>query len=270
MRYTLLEATQLILSALDGDEVNSYSDTTESLQVAQILKSIYYDLATDLDLPSHETLFELDASGDSLKPTLMTVPSNVCQINWIKYNNKLSTDTNSNYRYVEWMDFETFSCRQNALYTQSSDIAQMSFTNNGETFEMMYKSNAMPLFYTSMDNYTLIFDSYDADEDTTLQKSKTQCHGSVYPSFTLSDSFTPDLDPTQFSLWLNAAKTRAFAELKQAANQESAAYARRQRIVVQKRQRTVEDYPEVLKVPRYGRGTPMTYSTINKKLKQGM
>ena len=253
MRYTLLEAVQLILSSLDSDEVNSYSDTVESVQVANLLKSTYYDLATDLDLPEHETLFELDASGSSSKPTLMTVPTTVTKLVSVKYNNKLTSDTNNNYRDVYFQPFEEFFTRQNALYSQTSNVGQMTFTNNSESFEMMYLNNKMPQWYTTMDDYTLIFDSYDSDEDTTLQKSKTMCFGATYPTFTLSNSFAPDLDPTQFSLWINAAKVRAFNELKQVINQEAAGSARRQKVVSQKRSRRVEDLPEVFKVPRYGR-----------------
>jgi hypothetical protein len=67
-----------------------------------------------------------------------------------------------------------------------------------------------------MDDNTLIFDSYDADVDTTLQKSKTVCYGQKTATWTQSGSFTPDLDAEQFSLLLNKAKALAWAELKQA------------------------------------------------------
>ncbi len=51
--------------------------------------------------------------------------------------------------------------------------------------------------------------------DTTLQTSKTLCYGQIIPTFTLEDSFIPDLDDTQFPLLLNEAKAIAFVELKQ-------------------------------------------------------
>ena len=75
MRYTLLEMTQLILSAMDSDEVNSISDTTESLQVANMARSVFYDMCVDMNFPCYETLLQLEASGDSAKPVLMTMPS---------------------------------------------------------------------------------------------------------------------------------------------------------------------------------------------------
>jgi len=254
MRYTLLEMVQQILSAMDSDEVDSYSDTVESVQVANLLKGVYYDLAVDLKLPEHDGLFELTASGSSAQPTLMTVPSNVVRIDRLYYNNKETADTYARYEKVDYMPWDQFLDYMHAITTSTAtDIGEMEFTNNGETFEVMYWNDRMPRYYTSVDDYTLVFDAYDSDEDTTLQKSKTQCYGSVYPTWTMSDSYEPDLDPTQFSYFLNRAKVRAFAELKQAANQEAASETRVQKIRNQSVRRRVQDRTEFAKLPKYGR-----------------
>lgn len=253
MRYTLLEIVQLILSSMDSDEVNDINDTVESTQVATLLKSVFYDCAVDLGLPEHEALFELNASGDNAKPTLMTVPSNVTKINWIKYNNKLTTETYSNYLPLTYIHFDQFLDEQQSLREMTSDVGSMTFSSNGESFEVLYASDKMPEKYTTFNDRTILFDSYLATEDTTLQKSKTMCSGVLYPTFTLSNTFTPDLDPTQFSYFINRAKVRAFAELKQSANQEAASETRRQKIVVQKRKRTTPNRPELERRPHYGR-----------------
>ncbi len=271
MKYTLLEAVQLILSAMDSDQVNSHTDTVESLQVANILKSIYYDMASDIQLPENDGLFELDASGDSAKPTLMTLPTNATRVDWIKYDNKLTSETYSNFQDVCWLPYRDFITMQNGLRGQTSEVGEMTFTGaDSTTHKIMYRKDAMPLWFTKVDNTKIIFNSYLNTEDTTLQKSKTQCYGGVYPTFTLSDGFTPQLDPTQFSLWLNLAKTRAFAELKQAVNQESASAARRQKIISQKGRERIAGAPQVYRVARYGRSQPMAYATtIAKNLRNG-
>lgn len=251
--YTLLELTQAILSAMDSDEVNSISDTVESDQVAHLIKGVYYDLATDLGLPEHETLFELTASGDNAKPTLMTLPSTVYRINWVKYNNKLTADTYSHYKDVTYIPFKQFLEMQNSLTGVSTGVGSMTFTNNSESFEIMYRSDRFPLYYTTPDDYTLLFDSYNSDEDTTLQKSKTMVSGMVYPTFSLTDSYTPDLNPQQFSLLLNTAKARAFYELKQVDNPDARREARRQKVINQYVKRRNEKVKEIFKAPRYGR-----------------
>ena len=85
MKFTLLDMTQNILSAMSSDEVNSISDTTESMQVAQIIKNKYYDIVSRGELPEHQELFQLDPATDGSTPVLMFVPDGVSKINSIRY-----------------------------------------------------------------------------------------------------------------------------------------------------------------------------------------
>lgn len=253
MRYSLLEMVQLILSSMDSDEVNSISDTVESNQVALILKSVYYDIATDIGLPEHETLFELIASGSSSRPTLMTVPSNVVTLRSVKYDYRGNEDTYSDFREIVYKPFDDFLLWTTGFRNEDEAVGEMQVTMNGEVFPFMYRSDRHPTYYTTADDNIILFDSYDATIDSTLQKSKTMCLGNVYPSFSMTDDFTPDLDPSQFSLFINRAKVRAFNELKQQLNEEAAMEARRQKIIVQKRKNKVPDVAPVRKAPQYGR-----------------
>ena len=254
MRYTLLEIVQEILSAMESDEVDSIEDTVESNAVALLVKGVYFDMISEMDLPEHNTLFELNASGDITKPCQMTIPTNVMRLDWIKYDNKADADTNKDYQPVNYINFTEFLERQNALRNDTTGVGQQEFTQNGETFEVMYMDDRMPSYYTTTDENVLLFDAYDSDIDTTLQKSKTMCSGVVYPTWTMSDGFYPDLDPTQFAFLRNRAKVRAFAELKQIENAEAAGEARRQKIVTQKRKHKVDKGPAVFNVgARYGR-----------------
>lgn len=253
MKYTLLELVQLILAAMDSDEVDSISDTVESNQVALLLKALYYDMAVELGLPEHETMFQLDASGDVTKPVLMTVPENVTNMHWVNYDIKLTEETHVNYREVEFRPFLDFLRHTQQLREETEDVGEMAVENNGEEFTLLHREDTHPRFYTSTDDHTLIFDAFNSDEDSTLQKSKTLCHGSVWSTFQLDDSFTPDLDPTQFSYYINRAKVRAFAELKQTAHDEAAGESRNQKVVLQKRKRKVPNVPEIRRAPNYGR-----------------
>jgi hypothetical protein len=256
---------------MDSDEVNSINDTVESTQVALLVKGVYYDIASDLGLPEHETLFELTESGDSTQPTLMTMPTNVLKLNWVKYDNIASGDSYQDYQEVKFMEFQDFLERQNALREHTSGVGQMNFLNNlTQTFEMMYWTDRQPQFYTTTDDFGLLFDAYDVSIDTTgLEATKTMAHGRIYPEFVLEDAFTPDLDASGFSYLVNKAKTRAFLELKQQPNQEAAAETRRQKIINQKLQRTVEDIPQLFKTVRYGRRSPSFGTNIARKLKDG-
>lgn len=219
--------TQAILSSLDGDEVNSISDTTESLQIATIIKNSYYDIISSLNLPEHKDLFELIPSS-SATPVLMTKPDDVTDIEWVKYNNFETDEGRDRFVDVLYMDLKDF--LENAYSLDSTQDTVESCTINTratDTFTLLYRNNAFPRYYTTYDDNTVLFDSYMATEDSFLQKTKTQCYGQILPTWTQSDSFTPDLDAKQFTLLLNEAKAQAFIELKQAANPKAEKRARR-------------------------------------------
>lgn len=270
MRYTLLELVQSILSSMESDEVDSITDTVEAWGVALLCRDVFYDCAADRGWPEHEALFELNASGSDLQPTLMTLPENVIKTNWIRYNTKLATETNAIYTDIEFVPFTRFLERQSGYQTDVS-AGQMTITSNTESFEMLYATNKQPSFYTVFDNNQIIFDSYASTIDTTLQKSKTMCHGLLYPTFTLEDSFAPDLAPNDFSYFRNKAKFRAFSEFKQVQNTEALGEARRQKIVSQLRSRRVPNVPEVYRHARYGRpvGSSNLLQELPKNLRNG-
>lgn len=254
MKQTLLEITQSILASMDSDEVNSIGDTIESHDIALLLRDVYYDIAVELNLVAHESLFELEPSLDADKPVLMYLPENVSKLEWLKYNNKLITDDNSTYLPVKFKPFNEFYTMQNGLRETTTDVGEMSFDMNNESFEIMYATDRMPMFYTVIGNNTILFDSIDIEEDTTLVKEKTMCGGLVYPTFILDDAFIPDLDAAQFPYYRNRAKVRAFAEKKQVDNKEAASEARNQKVLMQKRKNRINEGSALSKMPfRYGR-----------------
>ena len=87
MKSTVLNMTQEILSSLSSDEVNSIGDTSESMQVATILKTTFDNIVARGDFGEHSQMFQLDSSTNQSTPVLMTKPDNVSHIEWIKYYN---------------------------------------------------------------------------------------------------------------------------------------------------------------------------------------
>ena len=258
MIYTVLKLVQSILNDMDSDEVDSISDTTESLQVASILQDVYYECCVDLNIPSHESIIQLVASGDVTKPCLMTVPAaHVNKINWIKYDNKLSAETYVNYVDICWKPFVNFLMDQQALRNDASGVGQQIITptnSQGGVFKVQYRTDKMPQFWTSPDDHTIVFDSFLNTEDSTLQTSKTMCSAHIYPDFVQNDTFVPIMEPAQFPYFLNKAKVRAFATLKQITNQDAAAEARRQKIVQQRSEKTLTTQPAIFSAAsRFGR-----------------
>ena len=79
-KMTLLDIVQDIMSDMDSDEINSISDTAESLQVAQIVKTTYYNIIDGKNYAFLYELFKLTASGTDDRPTHMKLPEDIIKI----------------------------------------------------------------------------------------------------------------------------------------------------------------------------------------------
>lgn len=267
MRYTLLQLVQSVMSSMDADEINTISDTTESLQVVQIIKTVYDDIQSRAELPIQKTLFTLDASGNSAKPVLMTKPSTINNIEWIRYNKIQDGETNAVWTDMRYMCPDEFIRMTQSLLNSDADVDTMTHTANGFNITFAYRTDVGPTYYTSFDDNTIIFDAYDNEVDTTLQASKTQCFGELTNVFTESDTFIPNLQPQQFALLLSEAKALAWAELKQAQHQKAEQAARNNWVHLQTSKRNTPRYPDH-SGPNYGRsGSGST--TIPRYLRNG-
>lgn len=255
MKYTLLEMTQQILFSLDGDEVDSISDTPESLAVAHIIEECYWDMVSQMDLPEHHDFFQLTATT-SATPSLMTLPSSVTSIEWIKYNTILTGDTDNTYEPVNYLPINHFLDHVLSISSDDADVDQFNITVGSATFSFKVMTNRAPIYYTSYDDYNILFDAYNSDEDAYLQASKTMCYGTTLPTFTFSDSSTPDLDAKAFSYLLNEAKAQCWADLKQQVNPRAENKARQNKIDSQKKKQNI-GYPDnqnyYSRYPNYGR-----------------
>lgn len=94
MVLTLLEIVQMILSSLNMDQVNSISDTPESIQVATVIKQTYMNMLGRYDMPEHNQPFQLTSPDLSGVPTLMLRPPGVTRIEWVKYFDTNPSDAN--------------------------------------------------------------------------------------------------------------------------------------------------------------------------------
>lgn len=260
MRYTLLQLNQAVLSSIDGDEVNSINDTVESQQITKIIKRVYDDAISRLDLVINKTPFNLVPSGDNLKPVLMSKPDNIDTIFWIRYNCIEDGDTTPNWRDIAYVPFLDFLERTQGFDLADDNVASMDHTADGYSFTFHYQDDRGPTMYTSFDDGTILFDSYDADVDDTLQSIKTLAYGSMETPWSETNDFELELQPEQFALIVNEATSLAWAELKQQPHPKAEQSARRNWVHVQKRRQQIPDgvtmydraHP-IHKLPDFGR-----------------
>lgn len=246
-KLTLLEITQDILSDMDSDEVNSINDTIESLQVAQMVKTTYYNIIDGKDWPWLKEMFALTGLGLTTKPSHMQIPEAIIDVLWIKYNVRSLTDIKDSYRKIKYKAPEEFISITDARNSSLANVE--TITDYGGT-PLYIVNDAPPTYYTSFDDNYVVFDSYDSDVDDSMQTSKVKCFGKRNPTFTLSDNFTPDLPVQMFSYLLNEAKATAFLTAKQMVNQKA-----EQHSITQRRRMSQEAWKvsNGITYPSYGR-----------------
>ena len=246
-KQTVLEMTQDLLSDMDSDEVNSINDTIEALQVAQIIQNTYYSIMDGGDWPHLRKLKQLEAATATY-PTHMKLPEGVQTLEWVKYNKRNSTDTKDKYETVPYLFPEEFIELMNTRDSAASNVETISDIADGVAILVL--NDTAPTYWTSFDDEYIVFDSYDNIVDSFLQNSKTQCSMYEEASFTISDTFIPDLPAKVFSYLIAESKSTAFNVLKQTANaKEEQKSQRHKRNLSQERWRTAGG----IVYPNYGR-----------------
>jgi hypothetical protein len=238
---------QDILSDMDSDEASSINDSVEALQVAQILKSTYFNIIDGRDWPHLYQMFQLEASGTTAKPTHMRLPDNIINLDWVKYDVKQLGETKDK---VTPITYKTPSEFMYILDNRDSTDTTIMEVIDDSGVHMNIKTNQAPSYYTSFDNEHVVFDAYDSEVDSTLQNSKTQAYGKIYPTWTMSDAFVPDLPTQAFSYLLNEAKSTASLRLKQLPDQKA-----EQHSVTQRRRQSQDAWRVAngITYPDYGR-----------------
>jgi len=240
MKTTLLQIVQSILSDMDSEDVNSISDTVEAQQIASVVEDTYYNIIAARDIPEHNKLLSLVAMSDSNKPTHFRYPTNTKAINRVDYN--VGTTSEKNFREIAWVDPLVFlnNMNENGLLVETYD----------GNVDIFVSTDVAPSYYTSFDDEYIIMNSYDSSVESTLQASKSRAFGSVYPTFSQTDSFEPDLDNTMLPLLLAEAKSTCFSLFKGGSDPKVEQAARRLKSYVQN-----DMYKSVRpnKRPQYGR-----------------
>lgn len=216
---------QSILSDMDSEAVNSISDSVEAEQVASVIQDTFFNLIAARDIPEHRQLIKLTSLADNTKPTHFKYPTNTRQLSRVDYN--IAT-TGTTFREITFVEPMVFIDRMNQDTSSSITVTDVA---GGTT--LFIGNSTSPSYYTSFDDEHIVMDSYDATVDSTLQNSKSRAFGYVYPTFTISDSFEPDLDDTMLPYMLAEAKSTCFSLFKSGSDPKIEQSARRLKSFVQ-------------------------------------
>lgn len=242
MKRTLLEMVQSILSDMDSEDVNAISETIEAQQVASVIEDTYYNIVSARDIPEHRQLLKLTSLSDSTRPTHFKYPSNVKKIESLSYNTAV---TGSSYAEVYYVNPLEFIVKMDESSTASVKIAD----KQGNT-DLFVLNNVPPTYYTSFDDEHIVMNSFNSSIELILQANKTRAYGSVYPAFTISDAFQPDLDDNMLPYLLAEAKSTCFSLFKSGSDPKVEQSARRLKSYVQN---DMHKTKQANKKPVYGR-----------------
>ena len=225
MKMTLIELVQDVLNDLDSDEVNHIDDTIEAQQVAQIIKTSYYEMLGHRNWPHMHKLVQLDASGSLSLPNYLILPENLQELSYFKYDKAKIDAPDIWIQDVKFKEPDDF-LRYVSSRKSSSDNVEIITDPVGT--KILVLNDQAPTYWTSFDDTYLVTDSYDKAVDDTLKKSKTQAQAYIIPTWSRTDSFVPDLPAEAFPALLEESKSTAFVTLKQMANQKAEQKAKRQ------------------------------------------
>lgn len=226
-KLTLLDMVQDILSDMTDDEVNSISDTLESLQVAQIVKSTFFEIIGNKNWPHLRQLKSLSSLGDTNRPTHMRLPELTKELEWIQYNKRhINTPTRNSYEDVKYLSPDAF-LRKTSIYNNTLDTVDVVTDFTGVVFHI--KNDRHPEYWTSFDDEYVVFNSYNSALDDTLQETHSRASMFIEPGWSMDDTFIPDLPAEAFPALLAEAKSVAFARLKQAPDEKAEQQSTRQR-----------------------------------------
>jgi len=217
MKKTLLELVQSILSDMDSEPVNSISDSIEAEQIASVVENTYFNFVSSREIPEHRRLIKITALSDSTKPTHFKYVGR--QLYWIRYN--IDENSQTNYREIKYMDPGSFATR-NLDTSNVTTVYDVSASTN-----LLILNDRMPSFYTSFDDEHIVMDAFKSSVESTLQTTKTQAYGIITPTFSLSDTFEPDIDEDLIPYLLAEAKSACFSLFKSGSDPKVEQSARR-------------------------------------------
>lgn len=247
MKMTLLEMVQDILNDMDSDEVNSINDTIEAQQVAQILKTSFFELISNRNWSHLRKLIQLEASNDVTRPNYLKTPSNVQELEQIKYNKAKDDDTRLLFQDVTYKYPDEF---LREVQARNTDLDYVTVVTDYSGIPIPVVTNQPPMYWTSFDDQYVVFDSYDSSVDDTLKSSKSQAYAYVQPTWEHNDTFVPNLPTDAFALLLEESKSNAFLTLKQMPNQKAEQRASRQNRWLSRKDWTNKGG---IRLPNYGR-----------------
>lgn len=206
MKKTLIQLVQDIAAAVDEEPVETLSDTLAAEQMAGILEEVFYDIVT-YEQPEHMSFIKLEPASDNLFPTHLYYPDNTTDIQKVWYDQTEALVGIGEYQEVCYLDPLSFITRMDGLTPGDTNVQTVDDKIAGT--KLLIQNDKKPEYYTTFDDYWIVFDSFNAAYDDTIQRSKTRAYARTYPVFDRFDEgYIPDIDAEYHQMMFHEAVTR--------------------------------------------------------------
>lgn len=218
----VLQYVQACLSTMDSDNVDSITDTSESMQVAELLQDLYFELLNRQEWSFLHGPQTLTSSADPAFPTSFAIPSGLRHLRNVWYNvHESGGVARRELKYFEPTDFLT-------RFGSGGPQANKQLVTLPGQIQFYVRNDMMPHYYTSFDGVSLVCDSFDSAVESTLQAVKISAYGVGTPAFTVQDDFVPKLPEHMVPLLQHTLNAASHLYFKQQASSVDEIRVRRQ------------------------------------------
>lgn len=217
MKRTLLEMVQSIINDMDGDEIESITDTFEAEQVAIIVRDVFFDIIDKRNWPHLKKLIAVTAT-DGTSPSTIIIPDPIKEVVDLRFNKQRDGETRRRYERLTYLYPDEFLDKTDQ---RNSDATNVDIVTSPEGAELLIMNDRHPTYWTSFSDDSITFDSYDSAQYVFIPATSIKCYAYETPTWTASDSFVPDLPEEAFTYLLEEAKSTAFFTLKNMVNEKA-------------------------------------------------
>ena len=247
---TVLEIVEEILSDLDCDSVDSYTDTVEGEQVYSIVKATYFNLMASRMWPHLRQGVQLTALG-APTPTHLSLDTRVKELCFLNYDISENTATRKDYQAMKYLAVDEFLHKTNQEDDSSSEVDVIVDTSG---IEIMVRNNQAPKYFTSFNDEEIVLDAYDSEVGTALLSTRVQAQAYIVPlwdSLSEGDAYVPDIPEEAVRVLVESAKSAASLKLTQTPDQKAEQESVRQQRWLSRNSRRVNG--GTINYPNYGR-----------------
>ena len=183
----LLSIVQRVLSSIDSENVTAISDTVEAQDVVDIINHVYQEILGHYDWPFLKTSSYLEVTSTDNQ---MKVPDTIYGISNIWYDNK----------EITFMDYPSFQ----TMLLNRIEAEEGNIDSNGSY------TDREPIYWSTVDDSHVIFDSYDEE----LLQSLSKVYGSYLAEDMIEDTEEPVIPRKYHYVLLEGSLARAAYSLK--------------------------------------------------------